>query len=482
MEVVEEKRENCLMFYCFKVIKNSRYGLVSSRGEFILPLIYGSLTRDYCYYYELYVTVRLNEHMIGLEIEFNDDFRTINECGEEKKQPKPVVRMQDLSADEQTAFRRRRDLFYGSIPLIYSKRINPPFWREFFWRVVAPMALFDSIDGGAVKGEQVTLQGLLYLWENTNGLFSGICGKCGGKTGVVHVTGDPASDAIKEKVSVCPQCGAITKESADGSFSAMIAERDKCKDETWHHHASPERLAAVIRGDVKFEAEVSDRWNYPVVSDGLFDEATFEPAFSGDLNIVKWDETELDLRKRLLNKQFVWTEEAKQGLLQLNRVLLKATKLAKTEGDRRFDLEEFIRTFPDKTFNYYSIPKKPKFKLKLAIEEKDKSNRWERCDYGVYGDLNRFLYTDGSINDSKVEKWETYPTAELPNLIGSAAAAHFAGIDTEWSFGLHALWHCTPLAWEDILKIRTVCIEAKYKFERVHEFKIFRQKKKNSSN
>jgi len=160
---------------------------------------------------------------------------------------------------------------------------------------------------------------------------------------------------------------------------------------------------------------------------------------------------DFDSRKATMNEQFVWTDEAKSALLRLNAALLKAQESVMNTNERIWKYRNV-----EWEVNRHGL----NAKLDLAIGEQEDEWHFERFYEGLYGELNSYISADGVINRTDMTRWKTYTPAELPILIGREAAQHFTEADAaEYSFGLHAIWDYTPLAWEDILKINYISLE-----------------------
>jgi hypothetical protein len=169
----------------------------------------------------------------------------------------------------------------------------------------------------------------------------------------------------------------------------------------------------------------------------------------------------LETREEIFDKDFLWTEEAKAGILRLNTALFEADALVNEEYDKRKSELEAREKSEDKFLNGYNIDRK----IGFMIETLDEEGEWEEPEDGIYDILNRYIDADNaglstiaSMHDLGEEplNWN--------NMIGTASE-HFK--DDFIHYGIHCLWHHTPLAWEDILKIRSLWTEVSVDYQRI---------------
>jgi len=169
-------------------------------------------------------------------------------------------------------------------------------------------------------------------------------------------------------------------------------------------------------------------------------------------------------RQTLLNEEFVWTEEAKAGILRLNSALFEASELVNEEYNKREAELKAREKSNDKFLTDYNIDKK----ISMMIYTLDEDGEWEEPSEGIYSILNNFIgekfidaSTIASIDDHPLPNEESL---NWNNMLGEASA-HFK--DDFIHYGLHCLYSHTPLAWEDILKIRSLWTEVEVDYQRI---------------
>jgi hypothetical protein len=171
----------------------------------------------------------------------------------------------------------------------------------------------------------------------------------------------------------------------------------------------------------------------------------------------------LETRQDILNKNFVWTEEAKSGILRLNAALIEANALVNEEYDKRKSELEAREKSGDKFLTDYNIDKK----ITMMIETLNEEGEWEEPWDGIYDILNNYIGND-SVNASTIATIGDYSPDETPlnwNITLGIASEQFK--DDFIHYGIHCLWDHTPLAWEDILKIRSLWTEVTVDYQRM---------------
>jgi hypothetical protein len=182
----------------------------------------------------------------------------------------------------------------------------------------------------------------------------------------------------------------------------------------------------------------------------------------------------LNDRKRILNEKFVWSDDAKKGLLKLNSALIEAQKLVVEEYNIRKSELEARRTSDDKFLTDYNIDSRIKLMittldesevefftstiLPIPLDELNKAISRVSEPGGIGKILNQCLAEDvcsSLMVGNNDLNWN--------NKIG-AASEHFT--DDFIHYGIHYLDNHTPLAWEDILKIRSVWAEVNVDYQR----------------
>jgi hypothetical protein len=165
-----------------------------------------------------------------------------------------------------------------------------------------------------------------------------------------------------------------------------------------------------------------------------------------------------------LNKKFVWTEEAKVGILRLNAALFEANALVNEEYDRLKSELETREKSEDKFLTDYNIDKK----ITMMIETLDEDGEWEEPWGGIYDILNNYIGHD-SVNASTIATIGDHDIRDDGplnwNITRGTASEQFK--DDFIHYGIHCLWHHTPLAWEDILKIRSLWTEVNIDYQRI---------------
>jgi len=167
-------------------------------------------------------------------------------------------------------------------------------------------------------------------------------------------------------------------------------------------------------------------------------------------------------RKKLLNEKFVWTEEAKASILRLNVALFEADKLVNEEYDKRKLELEAREKSGDKFLTDYNIDKK----ISMMILTLGEDGEWEEPWEGIYDILNNFIGSH-SINATSITSDLPLPNEEPLNWNTTLGAAYEHFRDNFIHYGLHCLCKHTPLAWEDISKIRSLWTEVKVDYQRI---------------
>lgn len=169
-------------------------------------------------------------------------------------------------------------------------------------------------------------------------------------------------------------------------------------------------------------------------------------------------------RQRILNEKFEWTEEAKAGILKLNTALIEANKLVNEEYDKLKSELEAREKSDDKFLTDYNIDKR----IGLMIKTLDENGEWEEPEGGIYYILNdyidcdsfhtQFIATMGDEDNGSPSNWNDFGNP-------SEISKHFK--DDFIHYGIYCLCHNTPLAWEDILKIRSLWTEVNVDYQRI---------------
>jgi hypothetical protein len=172
----------------------------------------------------------------------------------------------------------------------------------------------------------------------------------------------------------------------------------------------------------------------------------------------------LDDRKDALNKRFVWNDEAIKGILHLNSTLIEAEMSLRDEFlNRKLELDLRLAD-DDKFLTDYNI--EPVINLQILLE--DENGELEEPIEGIYYELNTYLsygehffcfFIDAFDKNGNPLNWN--------GLLGDAST-HFK--DEFIHYGIHELYDHTPLAWEDILKIRSLWAEIKVEYQREIKF------------
>jgi len=169
-------------------------------------------------------------------------------------------------------------------------------------------------------------------------------------------------------------------------------------------------------------------------------------------------------RKTLLNESFVWTEEAKASILRLNSALFEASELVNEEYIKRETELKAREKSNDKFLTDYSIDKK----ISMMILTLDEDGDWDEPSEGIYSILNEYI--DGrNFNTSTIAYKYGHPfQKEKPlnyNTQLGEASEHFK--DDFIHYGIYYLSRNAPLAWEDILKIRSLWTEVEVDYQRI---------------
>lgn len=169
-------------------------------------------------------------------------------------------------------------------------------------------------------------------------------------------------------------------------------------------------------------------------------------------------------RQELLNKEFVWTEEAKAGILRLNAALFEASELVKEEYNKRETELEARENSGDKFLTDYNIDKK----ISMMIETLDEDGEWEEPSEGIYYILNDYIAYK-NINAETIATIDDHhsPNNEPLNWSQRLGAAYEYFKDDFIHYGIYCLYGNTPLAWEDILKIRALWTEVEVDYQRI---------------
>jgi len=183
----------------------------------------------------------------------------------------------------------------------------------------------------------------------------------------------------------------------------------------------------------------------------------------------------LSERQKCLNEKFIWTNEAREGILKLNQKIFDCEKLLYEEYNaRKKELDERINA-NDKFLTDYNID----MKINLQIFLLDEDGEWTEPSDGIYSVLNNLMCKEAETiatlnyddkNDEKLLNWN--------QMIGSASE-YFKDDFIHYAF--HALYSHLNLAWEDILKINWLDTEVCVDYQCLPK-EIFEQRFKNKNN
>ena len=169
-------------------------------------------------------------------------------------------------------------------------------------------------------------------------------------------------------------------------------------------------------------------------------------------------------RRKLLNEEFVWTEEAKAGILRLNVALFEASELVNEEYNKQEAELEARKKSGDKFLTDYNIDKK----ISMMIETLDEDGEWEEPSEGIYYILNDYIaYKNINAETIATIGDKDFADEEPLNWNQRLGAAYEHFKDDFIHYGIYCLYGNTPLAWEDILKIRALWTEVEVDYQRI---------------
>jgi hypothetical protein len=172
----------------------------------------------------------------------------------------------------------------------------------------------------------------------------------------------------------------------------------------------------------------------------------------------------LYVRRDALNEKFVWTKEAREAILKLNRKIFACEKLLYKEFDAREKNLKERETGDDKFLTDYNN----EMRIRLKILRPDKNGQWVEPPRGIYAVLNERIEIDhiASMNHRRLRRrgekllnWNT--------MLGSAFP-HFKDDFIHYAF--HSLYDHSLLAWEDVLKINSISTEVEVDYQRLTDY------------
>jgi hypothetical protein len=200
-----------------------------------------------------------------------------------------------------------------------------------------------------------------------------------------------------------------------------------------------------------------------VATQGISDKIQYTDTYPDTMGIYNTKKSDLFARQTILNRQFEWTDEAKATILRLNRQLLEAEKAVRSEYSRiKAELDTRLAQGDDFLTDYNIEPT-----ICMQILLQNEENEWEEPIEGIYCELNEYLSPD-SIWRFFIDAFdENNEPLNWNNLLGDASN-HFKNDFIH--YGIHELYEHTPLAWEDILKIRSIWAEVKVDYQKEISF------------
>ena len=180
------------------------------------------------------------------------------------------------------------------------------------------------------------------------------------------------------------------------------------------------------------------------------------------------------LRREELNEKFIWTDEARESILELNQKIFDCEKLLykeyqaiKQELDKRIDAKDNFLTD-------YNIDMRICPMILIPDNDGELVDPWEKSESlvrGIYSLLNDYIDKDSEMiprmNYDFVNDKEDDEISNWNNTLGSASE-HFK--DDLIHYAFHCLYDHAHLAWEDILQIKYLWTEVKVDYQHLKEY------------